>query len=513
MAALHYNLNLLTMVALTVSVGILVDDSIVVLENITRHLAHGQDATPGRDRRPQRDRPGGDHHHPRRRGRVRADRGDDDRSCPRSSWRRSRWSSPPRRCRRCWCRSRSRRCWRSCCCARRASTWTTRTAGALRRASGTAASRRSSTATSACCASRCRSAGWSSPSAWRASPAGIALLAVRLHRLGLLPERRPERDRHDAARCRRRRRSTRPTRWPLQMEHDLRATYPEVRSIYTRRRRRERGGPSTTLGGANQAQITGLLVPPARAQPRQRPSLRRTIRRVTGRSLSRASKSDRVCRTPSASAASAARRSRSRSRAPTRRSSTRLARRSSRRSSTCPARSTCDNSNDNVQTQLRAKVDWTRAADLGVAARDAGAALRTALDGCTSNANQFRQSGSSSDSDPRPDRRRRAAHARPDRRSCRCLARTALVKLGQFTTLRPDRDPDLDPPRQPPAQRDHRRSNAGDGWLVGDVQTAVQKAVAGVDLPAGYTRDLRGPGQPAAAPSATWPRAWAWPCC
>src|SRR5438874_519103 len=42
MAWLHYNLNLLTMVALTVSVGILVDDSIVVLENIARHLARGK---------------------------------------------------------------------------------------------------------------------------------------------------------------------------------------------------------------------------------------------------------------------------------------------------------------------------------------------------------------------------------------------------------------------------------------------------------------------------------------
>src|SRR5262249_6912439 len=42
MLLLHYNLNLLTMVALTVSVGILVDDSIVVLENIARHLDRGK---------------------------------------------------------------------------------------------------------------------------------------------------------------------------------------------------------------------------------------------------------------------------------------------------------------------------------------------------------------------------------------------------------------------------------------------------------------------------------------
>ncbi len=42
MALLHYNLNLMTMMALTVSVGILVDDSIVVLENISRHLGMGK---------------------------------------------------------------------------------------------------------------------------------------------------------------------------------------------------------------------------------------------------------------------------------------------------------------------------------------------------------------------------------------------------------------------------------------------------------------------------------------
>src|SRR3954471_1651457 len=42
MSVLNYNLNLLTMMALTLSVGILVDDSIVVLENISRHLGMGK---------------------------------------------------------------------------------------------------------------------------------------------------------------------------------------------------------------------------------------------------------------------------------------------------------------------------------------------------------------------------------------------------------------------------------------------------------------------------------------
>jgi HAE1 family hydrophobic/amphiphilic exporter-1 len=39
MHLMHYNLNLMTMLALTLSVGILVDDSIVVLENIYRHVS------------------------------------------------------------------------------------------------------------------------------------------------------------------------------------------------------------------------------------------------------------------------------------------------------------------------------------------------------------------------------------------------------------------------------------------------------------------------------------------
>ncbi|HLH72456.1 MAG TPA: efflux RND transporter permease subunit, partial [Chloroflexota bacterium] len=38
MRFLHYNLNLMSMLALTLSVGILVDDSIVILENISRHI-------------------------------------------------------------------------------------------------------------------------------------------------------------------------------------------------------------------------------------------------------------------------------------------------------------------------------------------------------------------------------------------------------------------------------------------------------------------------------------------
>ena len=42
MYILHFTLNMLTLLALSVSIGILVDDSIVVLENILRHLKQGK---------------------------------------------------------------------------------------------------------------------------------------------------------------------------------------------------------------------------------------------------------------------------------------------------------------------------------------------------------------------------------------------------------------------------------------------------------------------------------------
>lgn len=40
---LGFALNLMTLMALTLSVGILIDDAIIVRENITRHLGMGKD--------------------------------------------------------------------------------------------------------------------------------------------------------------------------------------------------------------------------------------------------------------------------------------------------------------------------------------------------------------------------------------------------------------------------------------------------------------------------------------
>jgi HAE1 family hydrophobic/amphiphilic exporter-1 len=42
MRALHFTFNVITMLALTLSIGLLIDDAIVVIENIVRHLEHGE---------------------------------------------------------------------------------------------------------------------------------------------------------------------------------------------------------------------------------------------------------------------------------------------------------------------------------------------------------------------------------------------------------------------------------------------------------------------------------------
>ncbi len=40
----HFTLDIMSLMALTISVGFVVDDAIVVLENIARHMEAGMDA-------------------------------------------------------------------------------------------------------------------------------------------------------------------------------------------------------------------------------------------------------------------------------------------------------------------------------------------------------------------------------------------------------------------------------------------------------------------------------------
>jgi hypothetical protein len=56
---LGFTLNLITLLGLSLVVGILVDDAIVEVENIVRHMRMGKTRVAGGDRRRRRDRPGG----------------------------------------------------------------------------------------------------------------------------------------------------------------------------------------------------------------------------------------------------------------------------------------------------------------------------------------------------------------------------------------------------------------------------------------------------------------------
>ncbi len=67
--ALGYSINLLTLLALVLAIGLVVDDAIVVVENIHRHIEEGLTPVRGGDPGRARDRPAGhrDDHHARRR--------------------------------------------------------------------------------------------------------------------------------------------------------------------------------------------------------------------------------------------------------------------------------------------------------------------------------------------------------------------------------------------------------------------------------------------------------------
>ena len=62
MYAIGFTINMMTLMALSLVIGILIDDAVVVRENIYRHMEHGED--PYRRRATAlRDRPGRDGHH------------------------------------------------------------------------------------------------------------------------------------------------------------------------------------------------------------------------------------------------------------------------------------------------------------------------------------------------------------------------------------------------------------------------------------------------------------------
>jgi HAE1 family hydrophobic/amphiphilic exporter-1 len=164
---------------------------------------------------------------------------------------------------------------------------------------------------------------------------------------------------------------------------------------------------------------------------------------------------------------------------------------------TAPGAVGIDNSNDNLQQQLRTKIDWTRAADLGVSARDGGNALRAALDGFTSNNNQYRQAGKSSI--PIRVLTTNAGTMTPAQISRLPVSGTkGVVELGQFTTFQQVGIPTT-------IQHVNRLRSVtigvspGQGYLTGTVQNSVVAAVAKTKLPTGYTVSYGGTGQQGAS--------------
>jgi hydrophobic/amphiphilic exporter-1 (mainly G- bacteria), HAE1 family len=157
-----------------------------------------------------------------------------------------------------------------------------------------------------------------------------------------------------------------------------------------------------------------------------------------------------------------------------------------------PSATSIQNSNDNVQRQLRAKIDWDRAADLGVTPQQAGIALRSAIDGFRSNAVQFHRPGQNA-----LDIRVLNANANVTNveaiRALPVSTPSGVVQLGQFTTIQ-----QVDIPTRVNHVNRLRSVTIGAeptaGQLVGDVQTAVTRAVRAVPMPAGYAVTYAGQG-------------------
>ena len=61
--AFGFTLNSMSLMGLSLAIGILIDDAIVVRENIVRHVHHGQGPPHRGARGHLRDRPGGGRHH------------------------------------------------------------------------------------------------------------------------------------------------------------------------------------------------------------------------------------------------------------------------------------------------------------------------------------------------------------------------------------------------------------------------------------------------------------------
>ncbi|MFN8632614.1 MAG: efflux RND transporter permease subunit [Chloroflexota bacterium] len=158
-----------------------------------------------------------------------------------------------------------------------------------------------------------------------------------------------------------------------------------------------------------------------------------------------------------------------------------------------PGAAAVRNSNENVQPQIRVSVDWQRAADLGVSVQAAGVAVRTAIDGWRSNENKFRRPGQTSIDIRVISSGATAATAESIAALPVQGTSGQVVQLGQFATIK-----QVDTPTSIRHVNRLRSvtisAEPGEGKLVGDVQTAVEKSIQQLQLPAGYAVTYAGQG-------------------
>jgi HAE1 family hydrophobic/amphiphilic exporter-1 len=268
--------------------------------------------------------------------------------------------------------------------------------------------------------------------------------------------------------------------------------YPEVRGVYTALGQAvASGGPGSVLGSNNLAQISALLVPP-RQRGRSLSVIAEDMRRALEGRIPLAKIQIGLTNAFGFGGFTGAA-VQVQVQGPNAATVDRVSRQVQQVVTDVPGAVGIQNSNDNVQTEIRATFDWSRASDLGVTARDAGTALRAALDGVTSNASVYRQSG-------RSDVPIRVLTANASAMTPEQISRMpvsgarGVVNLGQFATLEQS-------PIPTSIQHVNRlRSvsvgvNPGEGRLTGDLQNAIQKAVQSATLPVGYTVTYAGAGQ------------------
>ncbi|MDE3074981.1 MAG: efflux RND transporter permease subunit, partial [Chloroflexota bacterium] len=162
---------------------------------------------------------------------------------------------------------------------------------------------------------------------------------------------------------------------------------------------------------------------------------------------------------------------------------------------TVPGAVDVNNANQNVQPELVFRMDRDRAADLGVSAQQAASALRAAVDGAV--VSKFRRPGQAD-----VDIRLIAAdsfRASPDNLASLPLLTNngSIVSLGQIGTIVPGSAPTQI--SHVDRERAVTVSASASGRLVGDVQAGVQAELAKIQLPPGYSITYGGQAQEGAS--------------